>query len=98
MKNVIFAITLAAALPAWGKDDPLFTGNQFLETCQMPANRAGCLGYVRGIHDFLRLSDEAKVLCFPEALTAQQTLDMLLEDLKTRPDLRHYFTVNIYRG
>ena len=58
MKNAIFAITLAVALPAWGKDDnPFVTGNQFLETCQKPSNLAGCLGYVRGIHDFIRLNE-----------------------------------------
>ena len=99
MKNAIFAITLAVALPAWGKDDnPFVTGNQFLETCQKPSNLAGCLGYVRGIHDFIRLTDDKKTFCFPEALTGQQTLDMLLEDLKTRPDERHYPIVNIYQA
>ena len=69
---------------------------RFLETCQKPSNLAGCLGYVRGIHDFIRLTEDKKTFCFPEALTGQQTLDMLLEDLKTRPDERHYPIVNLY--
>jgi Rap1a immunity proteins len=64
-------------------------GNRLFTDCSAPVgsqDRMGCIGYVTGITDALTL---LQVVCTPDHSTVGQMLDVVLNQLRAHPEMRH---------
>jgi hypothetical protein len=87
----LILLSLLGSAPA-AQADGFYTGNEAYSECQR--SRTWCLDYVAGLADALLYADlnfRGHVLefCPPDGLTNGQITDMLLLELRSRPEARH---------
>jgi Rap1a immunity proteins len=63
-------------------------------------HRAACSGYIAGVFDSEVLlansvQPRSKLACFPDGVTAGQTIDVVRKYLKDHPENRHHSAVSI---
>lgn len=68
------------------------TANNLLTLCESerPADQGMCLGFVTGVKDTANLMHAIRtnemLLCFPEGITAEHVVGMVVNGLKAHPD------------
>jgi len=97
-------LSLSVALPAASED--FGHGNGFHRYCSdfAPTTKSAewgrlvCVSYLRGLLDmatYLQPASKASLVCWPEAVTYDQFLDVLLKYLKDNPARRHDLTAEL---
>jgi hypothetical protein len=100
MKTLIMAVlalTISSVAKAQKTSDIIYSGDDFLATCQYDNNRPPdvCLAYVAGVAGTLALnwSDTGQRICVPNDATLGTTLDMVLQYIKDNPEKRSQKTI-----
>lgn len=85
----LFIVVSGIPLPAFAS----FSGNEVLSACEDsdPFRLGLCYGYVNGVLDrTLDAGFEGYKVCIPKSVTRQQLVDIVVSELKDKPEWRHY--------
>jgi Rap1a immunity proteins len=69
------------------------SGNELFTVCSAPRGSGACQWYVAGVADALAMTNTlgmTRLVCLPMHVTADQLADIVLNELRDRPEFRHH--------